>query len=89
MSDKNKKEINRVSFEIEHYNGDRYMAFEISIKEDGSVDVIQEENCSVADIESDYVFDTDNNLYRIQADEPLDQNSYEQIWRCYDEHNEE
>jgi hypothetical protein len=32
------KEIKRISFEIEHYNGMPYMGFEISIKDDGTVD---------------------------------------------------
>ena len=65
------KEINRVSFEIEHYNGNRYMAFMLSIKDDGSVEVINESECSVADVDGDYIFNTDNDLYRIQADKPF------------------
>lgn len=35
------KEINRVSFEIEHYNGNAYMGFMLSIKEDGTVEVVK------------------------------------------------
>lgn len=61
------KEINRVSFEIEHDNGDTYMGFMLSIKDDGTVEVIKEHNCSLADIDGDYIFETDNELYRIQA----------------------
>ena len=62
------KEINRVSFEIEHYNGNTYMAFMLSIKEDGTIEVVKESDCNLADVDGDYIFDTDNNLYRIQAD---------------------
>lgn len=62
------KEINRVSFEIEHGNGNTYMSFMLSIKDDGSVEVIKTSDCSLADIDSDYIFDTNNKLYRVQAD---------------------
>lgn len=80
------KEINRVSFEIEHYNGDTYMGFMLSIKDDGTVEVIKEENCSLADVDGDYIFDTENELYRIQADEPISLDTYEEIQECYDSH---
>lgn len=62
------REINRVSFEIEHSNGDMYMGFMLSIKEDGTVEIVKEYNCSLADVDGDYVFETDNDLFRIQAD---------------------
>ena len=81
------KEINRVSFEIEHYNGDGYMAFMLSIKDDGSVEVINTSECSVADIDGDYIFNTKNDLYRIQADEPISDITYDEIWNCYNEYN--
>ena len=81
------REINRVSFEIEHYNGDTYMSFMLSIKEDGTVEVINEKECSLADVDGDYIYDTDNSLYRIQADEPISEDTYEEIWDCYDEHS--
>lgn len=81
------KEINRVSFEIEHYDGDTYMGFMLSIKDDGSVDVIKTSDCSLADINGDYIFDTENNLYRIQADMPISEDKYEEITECYEEHN--
>lgn len=83
------KEINRVSFEIEHYDGDTYVGFMLSIKEDGSVEVIKEYDCSLADIGNDYIFNTDNSLYRIQSDEPISEDKYEEIWDCYNEHIEE
>lgn len=62
------KEINRVSFEIEHRDGDKYIAFMLSIKEDGAIEVINVSECNLADIDSDYVFNTENDLYRIQAE---------------------
>lgn len=82
------REINRVSFEIEHYNGNEYMAFMLSIKDDGTVEVIKERECSQADVDGDYIFDTDNNLYRIQADEPIDKYTYDEIWDCYNTHKD-
>lgn len=81
------KEINRVSFEIEHYNGSTYMGFMLSIKDDGSVEVIETSECSLADIEGDYIFETENNLYRMQADEPISEYAYDEIWECYKENN--
>lgn len=81
------EEINRISFEIEHYNGDTYMSFILSIKKDGTVDVIKEKNCSLADISHDYLYDTDNSLYRIQAEEPITEDEYETIVDCFNEHN--
>ena len=81
------KEIKRVSFEIEHYNGNTYMGFMLSIKDDGSVEVIDTKECSQADVDGDYIFDTDNDLYRIQADYPIDKYTYDEIWDCYNEHN--
>ena len=72
------KEINRVSFEIEHYDGDTYMGFMLSIKDDGSVDIIKASNCSLADVDGDYIFNTENSLYRMQADEPISEDKYEE-----------
>ena len=80
------KEINRISFTMEHFNGDSYMSFILSIKEDGSIEIVDTDNCSCADTDGDYIFDTDNDLYRIQADEPIDECEYERIWDCYNEY---
>lgn len=80
------KEIKRVVFEIEHYNGSAYMGFMLSIKDDGSVDVIKTSDCSLADFDEDYIFDTDNELFRIQADKPISECEYEEIRECYEEH---
>lgn len=81
------KEIKQISLEIEHYNGDTYMSFILSIKDDGRVDIIKGRNCSLADISPDYLYDTENSLYRIQAEEPITENEYESIVDCFNEHN--
>ena len=80
------KEINRISFEIEHYNGSTYMGFILSIKDDGTVDVINVSDCSLADVDGDYIFDSNNDLYRIQADAPISREVYEEVLDCYEEH---
>ena len=36
---KEKKEINRVTFEIEEWNGNTFLAFEIAIFDNGEIDV--------------------------------------------------
>jgi hypothetical protein len=79
------KEIKQVSFEIEHYNGDTYMSFILSIKDDGTVDVINGRNCSLADISPDYLYDTENSLYRIQAEDPITEDEYEAIVDCFND----
>lgn len=61
------KELKKISFAIEHDNGDTYMGFMLSIKDDGTVDVIALSECSLADIDTDCLFNTDNELFRIQA----------------------
>ena len=79
------KEIKRVSFEVEHYNGSTYMGFMLSIKDDGTVDVIKTNNCSLADVDGDYIFDSDNDLYRIQANSAISETEFEEIRDCYEE----
>lgn len=81
------KEIKRVSFEIEHYDGNTYMGFMLSIKDDGTVDIIKTDNCEYADISWDYIFDTENDLHRIQASRPITEDEYVAIVDCYNEHN--
>lgn len=80
--------LNEVSFEIEHYNGDTYLAFMAKIQDDGNIDVVQTSNCSHADTDGDYIFDTNNNLIRIQADKPINADVYNEIWNCYHENEE-
>ena len=79
------KEIKRVSFEVEHYNGSTYMGFMLSIKDDGTVDIIKTNNCNLADIDGDYIFDSENDLYRIQANSAISETEFEEIRDCYEE----
>lgn len=65
----NSKEINRVTIDIEHPNGNSYMGFEIIVHDNGTVEIGKTENCSLADCENDYLFDTENELMRVQADD--------------------
>ena len=65
---KERKEINRVTFEIEEYHGDTFLAFEIAIFDNGEIEVTKNHYCSLADVDGDYIFNTENDLYRIQKD---------------------
>lgn len=56
--------INKV-IEIEDYNGNTILAF--NIDEEGNI--VQFKNASVADVDGDYIFETDKELIRIQMDE--------------------
>lgn len=78
------KEINRVSFEIEHYNGNTYFAFMLSVKDDGTVEVVDESNCTVADVDGDYIFDTDNDLVRVQANVPISKKDFDDSLEDYE-----
>ena len=80
------KELNRISIEIEHYNGATYMALMLSIKDDGTVEVVDTKGCNLADTDSDYIFESENDLHRIQADEPIPESVYLEIMDCYKEH---
>lgn len=42
--------------------------FEIAANRAGEVNVMQTSDCSQADTDVDYIFDTDNDLIRIQSD---------------------
>lgn len=55
--------VNKI-IEIEDYNGNTIMA--ISIDKNGNIDNML--NCSIADIDGDYLFNTDKELIRIQSD---------------------
>lgn len=55
--------VNKI-IEIEDYNGNTIMA--ISIDKNGNIDNML--NCSIADIDCDYLFNTDKELIRIQAE---------------------
>ncbi len=60
--------MKKFSFEIENDNGGTMMAFEVSINETGELNVTQTQNCNLADVDDDYIFNTDNQLFRIQSD---------------------
>lgn len=77
-----------VSFEIEHYNGDTYMSFVVNMN-NGNVEITNTRNCSEADVDWDYIFHTDNDLIRIQADNPIAEITYDEIWDCYHNNEEE
>lgn len=49
---------------IENYNGDSVMTIEI----DELGNIIRMEDCSVADLDNDYIFNTKKELIRLQAD---------------------
>ena len=55
--------LNKI-IEIEDYNGNTIVA--ISIDKNGNIDNML--NCSIADIDGDYLFNTDKELMRIQAE---------------------
>ena len=50
--------------DIEDYIGNTIMAIEI----DKNGNIIKFSNCNIADIEGDYMFDTEKDLIRLQAD---------------------
>lgn len=54
--------LNKV-IEIENYNGDTIMVLEI----DDKGNIKQMQDCSIADIDGDYIFNTNKELIRIQA----------------------
>lgn len=60
--------MSKISFEIEDYFGNTMMAFSINVEEKDDIDVELTQNCSHADTDGDYIFDTDNPLLRIQSD---------------------
>lgn len=57
-------------FEIEAYDGNTIMAFEIEVKGD-EVEILKTLDCSHADTDNDYIFETEADLYRIQADKEI------------------
>ena len=60
--------MNKFTFEIETSDGNGIMAFEISVAENGELEITKTWNCNLADVDGDYIFNTENSLYRIQAD---------------------
>lgn len=60
--------MKKFSFEIENDNGGTMMAFEVSIDDAGELNVTKVRDCTLADVDGDYLFNTDNPLFRIQSD---------------------
>lgn len=58
-------------FEIEAYDGNTIMAFEIEVKGD-EIEILKTLDCSHADTDNDYIFETAADLYRIQSDREMD-----------------
>lgn len=54
-------------FEIESSDGNTIMAFEVAVNGD-ELEIVRTRDCSHADTDGDYIFDTDADLYRIQSD---------------------
>ena len=83
------EEINRVSFEIEHFNGSTYMGFELAVFEDGGIKVTNTLNCDIADTDEDYIFNTCNDLVRIQANSIVSEQEYMEIRDSYEKLSED
>lgn len=57
--------MKKITIEIENYNGNTLMAFEVN----ENMQITKFLGCEIADIDGDYIFNTDNDLIRIQATE--------------------
>ena len=55
-----------ITVEIEDSNGNTDMSFQFEYTGEEMLKVINEDNCSLADTDEDYIYDTDAILYRIQ-----------------------
>lgn len=60
--------MKKYSFTIENWAGDSIMSFELSVDENGGIEITDTEGCSLADVTNDYIFLTENPLFRIQQD---------------------
>lgn len=63
-------ETNQITFEIEDQAGNTKLSFILDRK---TGIVIRTSGCTVADIDGDYIFDTDNDLIRIQSNMILEE----------------
>jgi hypothetical protein len=54
-------------FEIEAYDGNTIMAFEVAVSGD-ELEIVRTLDCDHADTDNDYIFETEADLYRIQSD---------------------
>lgn len=71
--------------EVEHANGETYMAFKVGFDKEGKIEVTDTKDCSLADVDGDYIFESDCDLYRVQADEPI---TIEQAEKIIDDYND-
>jgi len=55
-------------FEIENGNGETLIAFQIKINEKKEIEIIKLQDCSYADRDNDYIFNSKDELIRIQMD---------------------
>lgn len=53
-------------FEIENSNGNPLLAFEITVNENCTIEITKTNNANLADIDGDYIFNSNHELYRIQ-----------------------
>lgn len=60
--------IEKVAVTIEQPNGDSIMSFMVSVV-DGKIIFDNFSNCNIADVEDDYIFNSDSLLFRIQQDD--------------------
>jgi hypothetical protein len=60
-------ESKEITIEIEASRGGTLMAFSFIAKGD-EIFIQKTENCDLADIDNDYIFECSENLYRIQAE---------------------
>lgn len=60
--------MEKYTFTIENSKGDSTMSFEVYKDNNNEIKIGQTNNCSLADSDYDYIFNTDNQLFRIQAD---------------------
>lgn len=62
---------NNISIEIEDYYGNTESAFMIDVEKENIIEHDAYNKLVLADIEDDYIFETDNPLFRFQPQKPL------------------
>ena len=58
----------QITIEIEASRGGTLMAFAFYVNDEGELVITKTENCDLADRDNDYIFESSEDLYRIQAD---------------------
>jgi hypothetical protein len=59
--------VNKLTFEIEDYNGNTIMAFQVDLSDIDNPNIAKEQFCSHADTDNDYIFNSSDSLLRIQS----------------------